>query len=105
MPHHKLMGGIMARLASGVEVLKFARQRIVSAKTVAQLRQAQAVVLPLDCGLSIKKTAAVTGMTPGWVCQLRRRFPNPEVEMGCDLLAAARFAMYGIFPRHLREKW
>lgn len=64
----------MARLASGVEVLKFARQRIVSAKTVAQLRQAQAVVLPLDCGLSIKKTAAVTGMTPGWVCQLRRRF-------------------------------
>lgn len=39
---------IMARTASEVDVLERARQAIVSAQTVEQLRQAQAVVLPLD---------------------------------------------------------
>ena len=65
----------MSRPASGDdEVLLAAREAIASAKTAAQLRQAQAVVLPLDYGLSLADTAQVIGVSPGWVCQLRRRF-------------------------------
>jgi hypothetical protein len=33
-----------------------AREAIAAARTVEQLRQAQSVVLPLDCGLSLKQT-------------------------------------------------
>ena len=64
----------MARTASGHEVLESARRAIAMAQTVAQLRQAQAVVLPLDYALSIEQTADVIGLSPGWVCQQRRRF-------------------------------
>lgn len=64
----------MARTASGIDVLEHARQVIVSAQTVEQLRQAQAVVLPLDYRLSIEQTAEAIGLSPGWTCQLRRRF-------------------------------
>jgi transposase len=39
-----------------------------------QFRQAQAVVLPLCHGLSLKETAQALGITPGWVSQLRNRF-------------------------------
>jgi len=62
----------MSRPASGdEEVLLSARKAITSAKTVEQLRQAQAVVLPLDYGLSLADTAQVIGVLPGWACQLR----------------------------------
>lgn len=65
----------MSRLASGdTEVLVHARQIIASAQTVEQLRQAQAVVLPLDFGLSLADTAQIIGVSIGWACQLRRRF-------------------------------
>ena len=48
----------MSRPASGdAEVLKSARQAIASAQTIEQLRQAQAVVLPLDHGFSLADTA------------------------------------------------
>lgn len=65
----------MSRPASGDdEVLANARQVIATAQTVGQLRQAQAVVLPLAYGLSLADTAFVIGVSPGWACQLRRRF-------------------------------
>ncbi len=65
----------MPRLASGDDkVLAKAREAIAAAQTVEQLRQAQAVVLPLDYGLSLAETALVIGVSPGWACQLRRRF-------------------------------
>ena len=65
----------MSRPASGdAEVLKSARQAIASAQTVKQLRQAQAVILPLDHGLSLADTASIIGVSRGWACQLRRRF-------------------------------
>ena len=65
----------MSRSASGdAEVLMNARQAIASAQTVEQLRQAQAVVLPLDHGLSLADTACIIGVSRGWACQLRRRF-------------------------------
>ena len=65
----------MSRPASGDdEVLMNAREAITSAQTVEQLRQAQAVVLPLDYAMSLADTAQVIGVSPGWACQLRRRF-------------------------------
>ena len=39
-----------------------------------ELRQAQAVVLPLEFGLSLEQTAQAIGVSVGWACQLRTRF-------------------------------
>jgi hypothetical protein len=48
----------MSRPASGdAEVLQNAREAIACAKTLEQLRQAQAVVFPLDYALSLADTA------------------------------------------------
>ena len=70
----------MSRPASGdAEVLKSARQAIASAQTVEQLRQAQAIVLPLDHGLSLADTARVLGLSRGWACQLRCRFMHGQI--------------------------
>ena len=70
----------MSRPASGGdEVLMNARKAIASAQTVEQLRQAQAVVLPLDYDLSLAATAQVIGVSPGWACQLRRRFMHGQM--------------------------
>ena len=65
----------MSRPASGDDrILMNAREAIASAQTVEQLRQAQAVVLPLDYAMSLADTAQVIGVSPGWACQLRRSF-------------------------------
>ena len=64
----------MARPARGAEVLEMAQEMILRAKTIDELRQAQAVVLPLAHGLSLEETARVIGRSTGWVCQLRNRF-------------------------------
>src|SRR6218665_1156312 len=61
------------------EVLRYAREAITSAQTIEQLRQAQAVVLPLNHGLSLTDTARVIGVSPGWACQLRRRFMHGQM--------------------------
>jgi len=69
------MENMMSRPASGdAEVLQRAREAITCAQTVEQLRQAQAVVLPLDYAMSLADTAQVIGVSVGWACQLRRRF-------------------------------
>ncbi|MDR0674417.1 MAG: winged helix-turn-helix domain-containing protein [Zoogloeaceae bacterium] len=79
----------MSRPASGGdEVLHRARRAIASAQTVEQLRQAQAVVLPLDYGLSLTGTAQIIGVSPGWVCQLRRRFMRGQLAGTPDAPAA-----------------
>ena len=65
----------MARPATGdEEVVVRAREAIACAKTLGQLRQAQAVVFPLECGMSLEATARAIGVSPGWACRLRRRF-------------------------------
>jgi transposase len=64
----------MARIASGIEMLECAKQAIASAQTIEQLRQAQAVVLPLEYGLSIEETAKAIGVSKGWACNLRVKF-------------------------------
>jgi transposase len=64
----------MARLARGAEVLEMAQEMILRAKSIDELRQAQAVVLPLAYGLSLEQTARVIGQSVGWTCRLRNRF-------------------------------
>ncbi len=64
----------MARTASGAEVAKRAKAWVQKAATVDELRQAQAVLLPLKMGLSMEETALAIGVSMGWACQLRRRF-------------------------------
>jgi len=75
----------MSRPASGNdEILIRARDAIASAQTVEQLRQAQAVVLPLDYAMSLADTAQVIGISQGWVCQLRRRFIRGQIAGASD---------------------
>ena len=62
----------MGRRASGGELLEVAKVTLAKAKTVEELRQAQAVVLPLEFGLSLEQTAQAIGVSVG--CQLRTRF-------------------------------
>ena len=64
----------MARMARGEEVIESAMQAIANAVTVEQLRQAQAVVLPLRFAMSLQQTAEVTGLSVGWVSKQRNRF-------------------------------
>lgn len=72
----------MARVAQGKEVLDKAREMVARAETIEQLRQAQAVVLPLDFGLSMAQTAAAIGRSPAWTCRLRIRFLAGEIVGG-----------------------
>lgn len=69
----------MARPARGAEVLEMAREAIACAQTLEQLRQAQAVVLPLDHGLSLEQTAQAIGRSAPWTCRLRNRFLTGEI--------------------------
>jgi len=64
----------MARPARGVEVLEKAKKALLKARTVEELRQAQAVILPLEYNFSMEEVAAVIGVSRGWACQLRTRF-------------------------------
>ncbi|BBJ22557.1 helix-turn-helix domain-containing protein [Candidatus Nitrotoga sp. AM1P] len=64
----------MSRLPRGQDVLAIALQAIASATTIEPLRQAQAVVLPLQYGMSLEQTAQVIGLSKGWACRLRNQF-------------------------------
>ena len=57
----------MARIARGEQYVDSAIQVIANAVTVEQLRQAQAVILPLRFAMSLEQTAEVTGLSVGWV--------------------------------------
>lgn len=73
----------MARPASGKEALGSAKKLLRKARTAEELRQAQAVVMPLELGLSMDQVAEIIGVSRGWACQLRRRFiqAGGEVEV------------------------
>jgi transposase len=64
----------MVRKASGGDLLDQAKGCLSKAKTAEELRKAQAVVMPLEFGLSIEQTARAIGVSTGWACQLRNRF-------------------------------
>lgn len=69
----------MARPARGADSLEWARAVLAQAQTIEQLRQAQAVVLPLEQGLSLQQTAQAIGRSVGWTCRLRNRFLAGEI--------------------------
>ena len=69
----------MARTARGADNLEWAREVLAQAQTVEQLRQAQAVVLPLDYGFTMEQTARVIGRSVPWTCRLRNRFLAGEI--------------------------
>lgn len=64
----------MARPARGAELLEKAKEALKKARTVEELRQAQAVLLPLVFDFSMAQVASVIGVSRGWACQLRTRF-------------------------------
>jgi transposase len=64
----------MARTASGKEVLAKAKELLATAKTVDEMRQAQAVILPLEHGFTMEQVAKSLGISKGWACKLRIRF-------------------------------
>ncbi len=64
----------MARPAGGVEHVVAARELLRSAKTAEELRRAQAVLLPLDLGLSLEQTARAIGRSVNATCAIRTRF-------------------------------
>jgi len=64
----------MARPASGRAHIEAARQLLRQAKTAQELRQAQAVLLPLELGLSLEQTAAAIARSRGATCTMRTRF-------------------------------
>ena len=51
-----------------------AKELLTKARTVQELRQAQAVILPLEFSMSLDQTSSIIGVSKGWVCQLRTDF-------------------------------
>ena len=64
----------MARKAGGADQLASARELLRTAKTADELRTAQAVLLPLELGLSLAQTAAAIGRSVGATSSLRTRY-------------------------------
>jgi transposase len=64
----------MSRKAGGHQFLEKAKELLVSAKTAKEVRQAQAVILPLEFNMSLEQTSAITGISRNWVNQLRNEF-------------------------------
>lgn len=72
----------MGRKASGGEVIERAKRMLCKARTVEDFRRAQAVILPLEFGLSLEETARIIGVSKGWACRLRREFISSIGEGG-----------------------
>lgn len=68
----------MARPVTGREFVKAAKERIATAKTVDALRAAQALLLPLEFGLSLEQTATIIGLSKSRTGKLRTRFQRIE---------------------------
>jgi transposase len=64
----------MARTASGAAVFQAAKRCLAKARTVGELRQAQAVILPLEFGFSMDQVSTAIGVSRGWACHLRTQF-------------------------------
>jgi transposase len=64
----------MARPASGTDQIEAAKTSLKHAKTADQLRAAQAVLLPLELGLTLEQTAQAIGRSVGATCRIRTSF-------------------------------
>jgi hypothetical protein len=56
----------MGRKAKGRDILESAKAYLSKAKTAEALRQAQAVVFPLEYGMTMERTAEAIGVSPGF---------------------------------------
>lgn len=56
------------------DMLELARQRVASASTAAELREALAALLPGEIGLTLHQTAQLLGRSHSWVANARHRF-------------------------------
>ena len=74
----------MARTASGSDQIEAAKASLKNAKTADQLRAAQAVLLPLELGLTLEQTAHAIGRSVGATCRMRTTY--------CAVAAGARAA-------------
>ena len=64
----------MARPASGADQMQAAKASLKSATTADQLRAAQAVLLPLELGLTLAQTACAIGRSVGATCRIRTAY-------------------------------
>jgi transposase len=64
----------MSRPASGIDQMEAAKASLKNAKTADQLRAAQAVLLPLELGLTLEQTAQAIGRSVGATCRIRTNF-------------------------------
>ena len=64
----------MARPFQAQDQIEAALACIESTKSLAQLRRAQAVVLPLRYGLTLEQTAEAVGLSKSWVSKIRNAF-------------------------------
>jgi len=67
-------GDIMARTAKGWEVLEKAKEMMTKARTANELRICQAVIFPLEYGMSMEQTAACLGRSISWTTRNRQLF-------------------------------
>lgn len=63
----------MARKAGGTKDLAWAREQVAEARSADELRHAQAILLPLELGLSLEQTAVAIGRSVSLTCKLRNR--------------------------------
>lgn len=64
----------MARPPRGRNVLEVARKLLATATEADELRTLQAVVLPIDNGMSTQETAKIIGRSPRWTTNARNKF-------------------------------
>jgi len=64
----------MARKPSGKDLLAKAYTMLPKVESAHELRQLLALILPLEFGLSLEQTAKATGVSLGWISQLRNDF-------------------------------
>ncbi|MBI4000733.1 MAG: winged helix-turn-helix domain-containing protein [Nitrospira defluvii] len=64
----------MARPACGHEFVDAALTQAAQAKTISELRMAQALLLPVQFGLSLDDTSVAVGRSKSWTLRLRKRF-------------------------------
>ena len=64
----------MSRNAIGHEVLPIAHTGLKTAKTADEIRRCQAVILPLEFGMSLEQTALLLGRSVSWISQARSYF-------------------------------
>ncbi len=77
----------MASTAGGKDQLTMAHEALRKAKTADELRAVQAMVLPLEKGLSIAQTAIAIGRSVGVTCTMCIRYPGLLARKLCHLLA------------------